>query len=325
MEHLSAIVRAFMSVRLFWRSSSDVTRRRSAMGDGHRWMRGFAAFAIFWLVTTVCADASVSYLEDNPGFTQLGWATGSRQLAQSHGILTVPPQARGLFDSDDLYAVGRLCGCPPDVDEGFVRFYRSAKLEYRYSGEGYVGDRDWGTLDPWFLLQSIRTQAHELVGTRYTTIYGSTNILGWGALPSYDKRRHVVTFMVHTIQDDGRDRYDARALVLGRYGYETILADTHSGSESSTWLDLQRGIASYRFPAGYRYADHQPTDQSGYIPISLLLEMHSGAKLTQVPSPAQHAYRMQALFDVCCALVSMLLLVAISVVVIRRELRRARA
>jgi len=215
---------------------------------------------------------------------QLGWMKGTWTLPQSHGVMTVPPGARALVRDEDLNAIARRCGCASGSFDGYVRFYRRATLRYVYDSGQFVGDRDWGTVDPWFLLQSIRTQARELVGTKYTTIYGSTSIVGWGARPSYDRRLHAVTFMVRTVGGAGRDNYDARALVLGRYGVETIIAETHFGDGPSTWHALQRGVASFHFPVGYRYADHRDADRTGHVPISLLLEMDAGAKLTPVPN-----------------------------------------
>jgi len=206
-------------------------------------------------------------LEDMPGVPQMHWETGVRTLPSSGGILTIPVNAK-LLVGRELPKLQRILGTTDPTAEGELRFTRLGTVEYQFCNCGYIVADDWSCVNADEVLASIQ---------RYFESNGMDEVIGFARPPRFDRVHATITYLIHFRNDTRHDFYEGDALIFGRDGFETLMADTRKGDAASTWAELHNAMAAFHFPAGQTYADFKPGDTASANHIATAFANKVGA------------------------------------------------
>jgi len=206
-------------------------------------------------------------LEDMPGVPQMHWETGVRTLPNSGGILTIPVNAK-LLVGRELPKLQRILGTTDPTAEGELRFTRLGTVEYQFCNCGYIVADDWSCVNADEVLASIQ---------RYFESNGMDEVIGFARPPRFDRVHATITYLIHFRNDTRHDFYEGDALIFGRDGFETLMADTRKGDAASTWAELHNAMAAFHFPAGQTYADFKPGDTASANHIATAFANKVGA------------------------------------------------
>ncbi|MDH3231559.1 MAG: DUF2167 domain-containing protein [Alphaproteobacteria bacterium] len=130
---------------------------------------------------------------------------------------------------------------------------------YEFFGEGFVTAEGWERIDADALLESIRERIRAQNRERAEGGMAPTTVTGWREPPeyaaSYDVARWAIEF-----DEAGEPAMIARALKLGRYGYQqfTWIGPVEQYSETDSLLDA--ALSGHEFAAGAGYADFRDGD-----------------------------------------------------------------
>lgn len=159
---------------------------------------------------------------------------------------------------------------------------------YEFFGEGFVKDGDWAGIDADALLESIRERVRVQNRERAERGIAPTTVTGWRDPPeyaaSYDVARWAVEF-----DEAGGPAMIARALKLGRYGYQqfTWIGPVEQYSETDSLLDT--ALAGHEFREGGSYADFLDGDKVAAYGLGALAAGAMGAEIGTGASAASFA------------------------------------
>jgi len=159
---------------------------------------------------------------------------------------------------------------------------------YEFFGEGFVKDEGWARIDSDALLESIRERIRAQNQERAERGIAPMTVTGWREPPeyaaSYDVARWAIEF-----DEEGEPAMIARALKLGRYGYQqfTWIGTVEQYSETDSLLDTALG--GHDFREGGSYADFQDGDKVAAYGLGALAAGAMGAEIGKSASAATFA------------------------------------
>lgn len=165
----------------------------------------------------------------------------------------------------------------PDAEAVLYDRRDDALVVYEFFGEGFVKDEDWAAIDAGALLKSIRERIRAQNQERAERGVALTTVTGWREppeyTPSYDVARWAIEF-----DREGEPAMIARALKLGRYGYEqfTWIGPVEQYSETNNLLDA--ALAGHDFREGRSYADFKDGDKVAAYGLGALAARAMGAE-----------------------------------------------
>ncbi len=212
--------------------------------------------------------ARLNWIE-KPGTYVLSRSGGTVTLSAGRSLLLGHDAERKLFlmngtDSPDAEAV--LWDRKDDV-----------LVVYEYFGEGFVKVEDWARIDADALLESIRARVRAQNRERVEGGIAPTTVTGWREPPQYSALYDVGRWALE-FDEGGEPTMIARALKLGRYGYQqfTWIGPIEQYSETDSLLDA--ALAGHEFRAGGSYADFEDGDKVAADGLGALAERAMGAE-----------------------------------------------
>jgi len=148
---------------------------------------------------------------------------------------------------------------------------------YEFFGGGYVKAEDWAGIDADALLESIRESVRAQDRERADPDIAPTTVTGWREPPEYAARYDVARWAIE-FDREGEASMTARALKLGRYGYEqlTWIGPIEQYSETDSLLDA--ALAGHEFRKGGSYADFRDGDTVAALGLGALAARAMGAE-----------------------------------------------
>ncbi len=159
---------------------------------------------------------------------------------------------------------------------------------YEFFDEGFVTAGDWAGIDADALLESIGARLRAQNRERAEGGIAPVTVTGWREPPeyaaSYDVARWAIEF-----DEAGEPAMIARALKLGRYGYQrfTWIGPVAQYSETDSLLDT--ALAGHEFREGGSYADFQDGDTVAPYGLGALAAAAMGAEPGNSASAATFA------------------------------------
>lgn len=243
-----------------------------------------ALLAVPLLAAAAAASGQGPYPETEAALAaeraRLNWIErpGSYTLGRSGGTVTLPA-GRSLLLGDDAARHAFLTdGADSPNVEAVLRDRRDGTLVvYEYVGDGFVKAEDWAGLDADALLESIGARLRAQDKERAARGLAPRTVTGWreppGYAASYDVARWAIEF-----DEGGAPALVARALKLGRYGYQqfTWIGPVAQFSETDSLLDA--ALAGHAFPEGAGYADFREGDAVAPYGLGALAAAAVGAE-----------------------------------------------
>ncbi len=186
---------------------------------------------------------------------------GSYVLGRSGSTITLSAGLALLLGQDAERKLFLMNGTEsPEAEAVLYDRKDDVLVVYEFFGEGFVANEDWAGIDADALLESIRERVRAQNRERAERGIAPTTVTGWreppGYAASYDVARWAIEF-----DEAGEPALIARALKLGRYGYQqfTWIGPVAQYSETDSLLDA--ALAGHEFPEGGSYADFRDGDK----------------------------------------------------------------
>jgi uncharacterized membrane-anchored protein len=213
---------------------------------------------------------------EKPGTYGLERSGGTVTLSASHSLLLGDDAARHQFLMNGTES--------PDAEAVLLDRKDDVLVVYEFFGAGFVTAGDWAGIDADALLESIGARLRAQNKERAERGMAPRTVTGWREPPdyaaSYDVARWAIEF-----DEAGEAAMIARALKLGRYGYQrfTWIGPVAQYSETDSLLDA--ALAGHEFGEGAGYADFQDGDKVAADGLGALAAGAMGAE-TGTSAPA---------------------------------------
>jgi len=207
---------------------------------------------------------------------------GSHKLPLSHSTLTIPGDhiivtMHDAATFEDTIGNGQLNGLEAVTVSGDD--YQQVILQS--VNEGYVSIDDWKDVDATALLQSVKESTEAANQERQKSGFSPMHVIGWLQQPTLDPSTNTVYWAFGATE--GEDSVvNARAVRLGRNGFELLTWVGSSAAYRTIGGDLDLALRSFSFDPGYRYADHSSNDHIAAYTIAALVAGLAGAKVAKV-------------------------------------------
>jgi len=192
------------------------------------------------------------------------WQSGEIALGGGIARLVLPPEYRYLDPAQAKTVLERVWGNPPSeltlgmifpVDKPIVSD-DGWGVVLRFEECGYVSDEDAHEIDYAELLADIQSATHDENAEREKAGFGTLEIVGWAAHPSYDGAQHKLLWAKELQFSDAPVRtlnYDLR--VLGRKGVLSMNAIAAMQELAVVEQGMNALSAAVQFAEGNRYED----------------------------------------------------------------------
>ena len=206
---------------------------------------------------------------DKPGTYTLPRSGGTVTLSAGHSLLLGPDAERQLFLMNGTES--------PDAEAVLWDRKDDVLVVYEFFGEGFVKTEDWAGIDADALLEGIRARVRAQNRERAEGGMAPRTVSGWREPPEYAARYDVARWAVE-FDEAGAPVLTARALKLGRYGYQqfTWIGPVAQYSETDSLLDA--ALSGHEFREGGSYADFQDGDRVAADGLGALAAAAMGAQ-----------------------------------------------
>jgi uncharacterized membrane-anchored protein len=193
---------------------------------------------------------------------QFEWHTGTVTLGSGLATIELPPEYRYLDPRATKVVLEQLWGNPPaDLTLGMVFPVdtpivsdESWGVVLQFEDCGYVSDDDAAETDYDELLEDMQKATEDENEEREKAGYGSLEIIGWAARPSYDAAKHKLLW-AKELQFSGAPvrtlNYDVR--VLGRRGVLSMNAVASMDQLAEVESGMGALLDAVHFGDGHRY------------------------------------------------------------------------
>ncbi len=213
-------------------------------------------------------------------YARLNWIErpGTYTLERSGGTVTLSAGLSLLLGHDAERHQFLMNGTDsPDAEAVLYDRKDDVLVVYEFFGAGFVKAEDWAGIDADALLESIGERVRAENRERAERGLAPRTVTGWREppeyAPSYDVARWAVEF-----EEGGETALVARALKLGRDGYQrfTWIGPVAQYSETDSLLDA--ALAGHEFREGRSYADFRDGDRVAADGLAALAAAAMGAE-----------------------------------------------
>ncbi|KIC92167.1 hypothetical protein HY58_00975 [Flavihumibacter sp. ZG627] len=213
---------------------------------------------------------------------KIRYQAGSILIAGNSVVLDIPEQYKFIDSAQTRFILEDLWGNLPDssvlgmlVRKSFRINNADEEFTYVISHHpiGYVKDHDAGETNYDDLIVELQRNQEKANTRRLEMGYNTMNIVGWAAVPSYDKDNHRVHW-AKEIAVTGSDinvlNYEAR--ILGRNSMISFNAVATMPQLEQVKKDLPNVIAIAKFTDGHQYDDFDKrTDSIAELTVGTII------------------------------------------------------
>jgi uncharacterized membrane-anchored protein len=206
---------------------------------------------------------------EKPGTYTLERSGGTVTLSAGHSLLVGDDAARQMF---------LMNGAESPAAEAVLRDRKDDVLVvYEFFGAGFVKADDWAGIDADALLESIGARTRAQNRERAERGLAPRTVTGWREPPEYAARYDVARWAIE-FDAVGDTALVARALKLGRYGYQrfTWIGPVAEYSETDSLLDA--ALSGHAFREGGSYEDFRDGDKVAAHGLGALAAAAMGAE-----------------------------------------------
>lgn len=213
-------------------------------------------------------------------YAELKWIEkpGTYTLPRSGGTVTLSAGRSLLLGGDAERQLFLMNGTESPQAEAVIRDRKDGTLVVcEFFGGGFVKAGDWAGIDADALLDGIRARMRAQDRARADAGIAPRTVTGWREPPEYAASFDVARWAVE-FDEGGEPALTARALKLGRYGYEqfTWIGPIAQYSETDSLLDA--ALAGHDFAKGAGYADFRDGDAVAALGLGALAARAMGAE-----------------------------------------------
>lgn len=263
-------------------------------------------FNIFFLLLLfVCnilnCNDSVSADYADHQIEHLNWKeNGFLSLSSSNAKLNIPEGHMAVIDKE-AKVLNEILGNIPKEDLEVIVCQKELNywIYFHYSDTGYVCINDW-KIDPKLYLEAFSKGADQINESRRKKgINDEVHVLGWVREPTLDRENYRIRWAIE-LQVGPLKTINYVAILLGRYGYETI---TFAGN-SITKNELETIFHAFQFNQGSRYEDYVEGDRKADYGISELVASFAvGNKITKQSNIFLWIKKLSLYFLVCLGII----------------------
>lgn len=245
-------------------------------------MKAVVAAALLCLLAAGGARAQMTHEQREEEIQKLRWERGgTHRLHGSDATLSVPDDHMVVLGADAI-RFEELIGNHHMVKglEAVTVNGAEEQVLLQYVEEGYVSLDDWSDIDAKTMLDSISEHTEGQNAERIRDGIEPLHIVGWIEEPALDRMTKTVYWAIAARQGN-HGVVNARALRLGRHGFE-LLTCVGTGDDFRPVIgDLDLMLRSFDFEPGSRYADFTAGDKMAAYSIGGLIATLAGAKLVK--------------------------------------------
>jgi len=214
---------------------------------------------------------------------ELDWKQEGRyKLNHSKSTLSIPSGYYSVFGADakKYYLLGQ-CSESSDIEAVVLSEDFNSEIYFSYFDTGYISIDDWSDIDSSSLLETIKENTKESNIERRNCGRGDLTVIGWVQEPILDRHTNTVFFCTELIGEDGEILVNAKALRLGRKGFEGVTWVTDKDSYSHFGGELDVMLRAHSFNPGHRYSDFSKGDKIASYGIASLVAATVGGKIVK--------------------------------------------
>ena len=206
---------------------------------------------------------------------QLNWSRGPAMM-QVSGVATLHiPFGYAVLAPPDSETFLRLNGNPVN-DNGPANYIIAPEDQNArwfaamyYEDRGHIADDQ--KIDADALFQTIKSDEQQENTLRQQQNMPTMDLVGWGAMPSYDKQTHRLEWAFQFSDSSGEKTENFNTRLLSRTGDMHIILVDNPDSIPSDISEFNTSIAGLDFNDGQRYADYRSGDRLAAYGIAGLI------------------------------------------------------